>query len=281
MPWQEARLKIEFSKMSGAGNDFVCIDNRTGAIEDGSALARVLCDRRSGVGADGLLLLETSERADFKMMYFNADGSYGGMCGNGGRCIALFATKVKAATSDVRFEALDFVYSASVSEDYVNLMMKDPGPLSRIRRLKIGNRSIGYFFIDTGSPHVVIPIDFWSGRPRSLSAVRVEHLGRKIRHYDAFASEGVNVNFIQLSPNQSIHIRTYERGVEAETFACGTGSIAAAIVANKLWNLKAPITIIPRSSIPLVVEFEVEESKVRRVRLSGPARFTFSGSVDV
>jgi diaminopimelate epimerase len=274
-------MKIEFSKMSGAGNDFVCVDNRTSVISNGARLARVLCNRRSGVGADGLLLLEPSDRADFKMMYYNADGSFGGMCGNGGRCIAVFGMKQNAAKPRMQFEALDHVYDADVSEDRVTLTMKDVGPLSRKKMMKIRGNLLHYYFIDTGSPHVVIPLDFWGSTPRSLESVQVESIGRTIREHNSFAPDGTNVNFIKLSKDRTVHFRTYERGVEAETFACGTGSIAAAFVAHKIWKLNSPIQIIPRSSIPLLVEFRQVGQRYEKVRLTGPAIITFTGTVDV
>jgi diaminopimelate epimerase len=266
--------------MSGAGNDFIVIDNRSAMIIDGVALARKICDRHWGVGADGLLLLESSDKASYRMMYYNADGSYGGMCGNGGRCIAMFAFQKKIAGKDHKFEALGHIYAASIMAEDVSLNMRDPVSISKIRYLSIGKKKIAYQFIDTGSPHIIINIAEFS-KNGDLDRFDVMHWGKLLRWQKKFTPAGTNVNFMKKLESGAIQLRTFERGVEAETLACGTGSIATAIIASKKWKLRPPITIIPSSKIPLIVEFDLNGSNIQNVKLRGPAVITFAGNLDV
>jgi diaminopimelate epimerase len=274
-------MRLTFTKMSGAGNDFVVVDNRSGAIVDASGLARKLCDRRWGIGADGLLLLERSEKADYRMMYYNADGSYGGMCGNGGRCISRYAFEHGIATDTQKFEALDQIYHAVVDPDLVILSMLDPKNMKMNIVLPVGANDIRVHFVDTGSPHVVVPIAQFKKRFETLDAIPVMDIGRKIRNHKAFQPDGTNVNFVQKVDDNSLRIRTYERGVEAETLACGTGSIATAIVAARLWSLNSPVHVVPLSGVTLGVGFDVKDKVFSRITLTGEAKTTFSGEIDV
>ncbi len=273
-------MKIKFTKMSGAGNDFVVIDNRVRTIADGHALARIICDRRWGVGADGLLLVEKSDTAAYRMMYYNADGSYGGMCGNGGRCIASFTVRAGIAQQEHFFEALDYLYKAEVHETVVTLHMKDPQNLKKNIVLPVDGKKIKSYFIDTGSPQVVIPIESVIKRKPSLENLNVHGLGVKIRNHKKFSPAGTNVNFIQLIDDKRLKIRTYERGVESETLACGTGSVASAIVGNLLYGLKPPVEIIARSGSTLLVDFKKSGKHFSDVSLSGPAVVTFTGEFE-
>ena len=270
------QVKIWFTKMSGAGNDFVVIDNRSKQIRNGPRVARILCDRRWGVGADGLLLLQKSRIAGYRLMYFNADGSYGGMCGNGGRCIARYAVLNKIAPRNHCFEALDHVYAASVRGSVVGLTMRDPRGFRLKRNIRLRGQAIVMSEVDTGSPHVVVRCEAL-GRRKSLKSIDVMALGREIRYHSAFKPAGTNVNFIERGKGNSIRIRTYERGVEAETLACGTGSIASAIVASRLWEFKSPIVVVPESGKKLRVEFDDDGTKISNVRLVGPAAVSFYG----
>ena len=273
-------MKLEFQKMSGAGNDFIVADNRDGGIGDGSALARRICDRHWGVGADGLLLLEKSTVASYKMMYYNADGSYGGMCGNGGRCIASYAVAKGVAGSDHKFEALDHIYHAEVAENGVRLAMKDPSALRLGIMLPVAGKRIEGSFVDTGAPHMVV---FAKGVTRKgLEAVDVLALGRAIRTHRRFRPAGTNVNFIEIGSDKFVRMRTYERGVETETLACGTGSIAAAIVASKIAGIRTPITVVARSKSRLMVDFEVkEEGRITNITLTGPTERVFEGEFEI
>ena len=272
--------RIEFTKMSGAGNDFVVVDNRDGIVQDPDRFALVLCDRRSGIGADGLLLLERSPAADFGMKYYNADGSYGGMCGNGGRCISRFAFHKRIVTSpELRFEALDYVYGALIRSTGVELRMKPPAHLSLRIEIEISAGQLLVHFIDTGSPHCVILLDE-NKILGSLSSLNVSLLGKEIRTHRVFLPEGTNVNFLEMNPSSSFSIRTYERGVEAETLACGTGSVASAIIVAELKNVAAPISIGVQSGEKLMVNFKkATKGSYSDVSLSGSAHIIFDGRV--
>ncbi len=274
-------MRVNFTKMSGAGNDFVVVDNRDRKIKNGARFARELCDRRWGIGADGLLLLEKSRRADYRMMYYNADGSYGGMCGNGGRCIAWFAVNRRIAPAKHTLEALGGIYDAKVKGKSVVLKMKNPRGLAVKKEIQLRTRKLKIAFVDTGSPHVIVSVSDIGWKKNLLSSMDVVALGREIRHHRSFRPAGTNVNFVEPIGGKSIRIRTYERGVEDETLACGTGSIASALVASVLWNMKSPITVIPRSGRKLQVQFEHQGEKFRNVRLKGPAEVVFGGCVEV
>ncbi len=267
--------------MSGAGNDFVVIDNRKGIVKRRSAAARKLCDRRWGIGADGLLLLEKSKKASYRMMYFNADGSYGGMCGNGGRCIAKFAVDLGLVKADHSFEALNYLYRARVENEKVALWMKDPKDLQLNIVLRLSNRMVNTYYVDTGSPHVIIPLEELKGRGLKLQDVDIESLGREVRYHKRFLPRGTNVNLVEPMSENTIRIRTYERGVEAETLACGTGSIAAALIAHQLYGMKSPVNVEPKSGVRLAVAFEWSDDKYKSIRLTGPAVTTFIGEVDL
>lgn len=275
-------MKISFSKMSGAGNDFVIIDNRTEIIRDRAVIARQLCERKWGIGADGLLLLENSEKAAYRMMYYNADGSYGGMCGNGGRCIAKYAFENGVASANHEFEALGHNYSVSISKGSVRLGMIDPKSLESDILLPITSlwEPLRVFFIDTGSPHVVIPREEISDF-HNLEAIPLKSLGPEIRFHNRFSPNGTNVNVVELESDKSISVRTYERGVEAETLACGTGSVAAGIFAHSHWGINSPIRIIPRSKAKLSVAFEVDQNVYKNIFLTGPAIETFKGEIEI
>jgi diaminopimelate epimerase len=273
-------LKIEFTKMSGAGNDFIVIDNRSTTINDGVALAKKICDRHWSVGADGLLLLETSEKASYRMMYYNADGSYGGMCGNGGRCIAMFAYLKHIANLTHTFEALDYIYPVSIDSENISIHMKNPISLKLNQHLFINKKKISFHSIDTGAPHIVININEFS-KYKDFESFDVQRWGKKLRWHKKFSPAGTNVNFIKILEDNIVHLRTFERGVEAETLACGTGSVASAIIAYKKWYVNRPITVYPTSKVPLLINFDEVDKNIQNVKLVGPATITFTGSLDV
>lgn len=273
-------MKLSFTKMSGAGNDFVVIDNRAGFVRDGNELARRVCNRRWGIGADGLLLIEKSPVAAYKMMYYNADGSYGGMCGNGGRCISSYAAANSIAGTKHSFEALDHIYKAVVHGANVTLTMRDPKDMRMNLVLRTGASPLKGHFVDTGSPHVVVPISTSATRYGKFEEMPVTELGKKIRHHRLFEPEGTNVNFMQKDGSNALIMRTYERGVEAETLACGTGSIACAIIASRVWRMTPPITVIPPSGVKLVVDFKTNGLHYSNVRLTGEVKITFKGEID-
>jgi diaminopimelate epimerase len=263
--------EILFTKASGAGNDFIIIDNRDNCLPiDKTTLAQRLCSRHFGIGADGLLLIEPSSKAHFTMKYYNSDGSFGGMCGNGGRCISRYALIHGLASVEVFFEALDFIYRAEVSAQSVSLTMKDPTDLKYDVDVHVGQDTYRGIFVNTGSPHFVTFVD-------DVMRVPVEIHGRIIRLDPIFSPEGTNVNFVQVTGSNSIKIRTYERGVETETLACGTGSVASGILSHLLKGQQFPITVQVQSGESLKVSATVEANQIRSPKLEGSAHILFSG----
>ena len=263
--------EIVFTKASGAGNDFVIIDNRSNYLpEDKLSLAQFLCSRHFGIGADGVLLLENSSSAHFTMKYYNSDGSYGGMCGNGGRCLARYALLNGIAPTEMSFESLDFRYHAEVNGARVTLRMKDPTDFRSEDKLVSDEWSRESYFVNTGSPHVVCFVE-------DTERVPVEKLGRLIRGAPAFLPEGANVDFVSVAPNNSINVRTYERGVEGETLACGTGAVAAGVVAHLRKGLPFPVTVHVRSGESLLVDARMEDGNVKSPTLEGSAHILFTG----
>lgn len=277
--------KLSFVKMNGAGNDFVVLDNRTRQLAlDASAIAR-LCDRHRGVGADGVLLVEAADpdtRADFRMRYHNADGGEAEMCGNGARCFARYAGRLLAAGNGVprghlSFQTLAGTIRAHLNGDGVRLDLSRPVDGSDLDGLRLpdGRAFAQAYFLNTGVPHVVIPVD-------DVEAVDVQPVGRAIRHHARFAPQGTNANFIQAAGRDAIRLRTYERGVEGETLACGTGATAAALIHAELggWTGEGSIAVQVRSGDTLHVGFErTGPFQFRCVTLGGPADFVFSGEV--
>lgn len=267
-------MKLVFVKASGAGNDFVIIDHRRNAIpDDRSALARTLCHRHLGIGADGILYIEPSSRAQFRMNYYNADGTTGAMCGNGGRCAARYAALTGLAPAKMKFEAVDHIYDAEVNDEGVRLRVKNPSQFRPVKDLSVLDRKLNGYFINTGTPHFVSPVD-------DLKSLDVEGLGRAIRHHREFSPDGTNANFILVTPS-GLEQRTYERGVEAETLACGTGSVASAIVSAMTEGLSSPVSVKVRSGEVLRVYFDRTSAGFENVWLEGNAQMIFQGLAEV
>jgi diaminopimelate epimerase len=267
-------MELTFTKLNGAGNDFVGIDNRDGILGDAErgVLARFLCDRHFGVGADGIIVLASSNVAAVQMQYYNADGSAGGMCGNGGRCTAVFARHVGCTGDALGIEALGFVYRAEFTAHGVRLHMKNPTGIFRGIRMQTADGLHTVHAIDTGSPHIVRFVS-------DLNAVPVESTGRTLREHARFAPEGTNVNFVETLDTSLIAMRTYERGVEAETLACGTGSVASAVIAHLEYGLRPPIRVRTRSGEFLRVDFTSTGTAISNVVLEGPALISFQGKL--
>jgi diaminopimelate epimerase len=266
---------LRFTKMDGAGNDFILIDNRAGDVDlNRSQIAR-LCDRHRGIGADGVLLLENpSDHADFRMRYFNADGGEAEMCGNGARCFARFAQKMAGTEGKISFETPAGVISAQVAGDLVTLQMTEPADLRLSVPLSVASQKRMVHFINSGVPHVVVPV-------AQVGDVDVWGEGSAIRHHEAFSPKGANVNFVEKRGSDKIAVRTYERGVEDETLACGTGVVASALVFAITENAKAPITVIARGGDELRVGFERIGEQFGKVTLTGPAEFVFEGTIEI
>jgi len=266
---------LRFTKMNGAGNDFILIDNRAGDVHlDRSQIAH-LCDRHRGIGADGILLLEkATNHADFRMRYFNADGGEAEMCGNGARCFARFANQVAEAQTKISFETPAGVISAELVGDLVTLRMTKPNDLRLDIELPVANENKTVHFINSGVPHVVVSV------PR-IDDVDVRREGSAIRHHKMFSPKGANVNFIEKRGPKKVAVRTYERGVEDETLACGTGIVASALIFAATENTNGPITVIARGGDELQVSFEKSDNGFRDVTLTGPAEFVFEGTVEI
>lgn len=259
-----------FCKYHGAGNDFILIDNRSKAFNAKPEYVRFLCDRRFGVGADGLMLLENDDHSDFYMRFYNSDGYEGTMCGNGGRCIVAFAHKLGIAKSSATFNSPDGLHYAEISGSgstlTVNLKLND------VDEVNVGN---GYYFLNTGSPHYVQLIE-------SLETFDVVGEGRRIRHSRPFAPGGTNVNFAEIKGDE-ILIGTFERGVEDETLACGTGATATAIAVSIHTNSNSPQNAykVRAKGGNLKVSFEkIADGKYRNIWLEGPATFVFEGEIE-
>lgn len=263
-------MKIHFSKYQGTGNDFILLDNRGGAY---SSLQRsqveFLCDRRFGIGADGLILLEEKKGYDFGMRYFNSDGNVSSMCGNGGRCITDYANSLHLINGEARFEAIDGEHLALIRN-------RD----SMVVKLKMGDvksyEMIGDdVFLDTGSPHYIKFLD-------DVSGLDVVSEGRKIRNSGRFKAQGTNVNFVASIPG-GLRVRSYERGVEDETLSCGTGVTASVLAASVKGMLKSGTTEcdVESSGGKLKVYFNQHVSGFTDVWLEGPSTFVYSGEIDI
>jgi diaminopimelate epimerase len=269
---------LRFTKVTGAGNDFVLIDNRDRALRvDPSALARLLCSRNFGVGADGILLVLPSTVADFTMGYWNADGTTGGMCGNGGRCIAHYAYDRGIAGKEMRFEAFGYVYRAVITPEGVRLRMKPAGDIRQGIHLAREGQVFVADYVNLGVPHAVLFVN--DQQPNALASLDVPGMGRWVRNHQEFSPLGTNANFVRAIDQDSIEVRTYERGVEAETLACGTGSVASAFFHRIRSGGSGPVTILARSGIRLKVHLQgAGTDEITAPELEGPAYNVFDGN---
>ena len=266
---------LRFTKMDGAGNDFVLIDNRSGAHKFSSQQIAFLCDRHRGIGADGVLLVEVPEgKADFRMRYYNSDGGEVEMCGNGARCFTRFVNKIKGTSSDIRFETPAGIIQAQTEGELVKLAMSKPRDLVLRRTLDIGGVKLSTHSVHTGVPHVVTFVD-------DIESTPIRHWGSQIRYHPAFQPNGTNANFVKVIEPGKIAVRTYERGVEAETLACGTGVTAAGLIYAALNEAESPIRLLVRGGDWLEVGFRRAEAGFEDVTLKGPANFVFEGSIEI
>ncbi len=263
--------KLSFTKMSGSGNDFVIIDHRNGGIPEEyiDRFVKKVCARRTGVGADGLILVENSEVADFRWRFFNADGGEVEMCGNGGRCVARFALEKEIVDRDeLRFETLAGIINAKVSGEIVKVELTRPSDLRLNQKIDIETREYTYHFVNTGVPHVILIVE-------DIEEIDVEDVGAAVRYHQQFKPEGTNANFVKFVDRHNIIIRTYERGVEAETLACGTGSVAAVLVGVNLDILESPVSVKTRGGEILNVYVDGEWPP--RVYLEGKVKIVYDG----
>ncbi|MGV3697186.1 diaminopimelate epimerase [Flavobacterium sp.] len=261
-------MKTTFYKYQGTGNDFIFIDNRQNNFPKNDArLIEKLCDRRFGIGADGLILLENDKEADFRMVYYNSDGNQSSMCGNGGRCIVAFAKKLELISDETTFIATDGLHYAVLQDDgIVSLQMKD------VDEVKVEQE---YIFLNTGSPHHVVMVG-------DLEGYDVKANGAKIRYSDLYGKAGSNVNFVNQVSDGHFRLRTYERGVEDETLSCGTGATAAAIAMNVVGKTNSHEIKLDVEGGTLEVSFDKvnDGHKYINVFLKGPATFVFEGEIE-
>ncbi len=284
MNTQDIKYPIPFAKLSGTGNDFIIIDHREPFIPeaDQSEFARLVCRRRFSVGADGLILIENSETADFSWQFYNGDGSRAEMCGNGARCAARFAYEKNIAPAAMQFETTAGKIEAFVlngSGESIKIRLTAPEDLRLNIPLPIGRMDQTLHFINTGVPHTVILVN-------DAGMVPVADWGREIRYHERFQPAGTNANFTQVLPGDTLMVRTYERGVEGETMACGTGAVASALVVGLLEQANPPVTVITSGGEQLTIHFSIiGEGSDRHldldagIFLEGPAHSIYEGEM--
>ncbi|QHI39350.1 Diaminopimelate epimerase [Kordia antarctica] len=257
-------MQLSFYKYQGTGNDFVLIDNRQETFpKNDTKLVNHLCDRRFGVGADGLILLEHDAEHDFKMVYYNADGNESTMCGNGGRCMVAFANFLGVIQNETTFTAIDGKHYATIKDDIVHLQMQDVSTIELHEN---------YVFLDTGSPHHVT-------FKEEIDQFDIKKEGAEIRYGKPYFQEGANVNFVKKISNTEFRVRTYERGVEDETLSCGTGVTAVAIAMHHLKETTATEITLQVEGGTLQVSFERDETSYKNIFLKGTATYVFKGEI--
>ena len=272
-------MKLDFpipiTKMSGAGNDFIVIDHRSGFIPEPyqPQFTQLVCRHSFSVGADGLILIEDSPSEDFRWRFYNKDGSVAEMCGNGARCAARFAWRRGIAGRKMRFSTVAGVIEAELvgEQEHVRIGMTDPFDYRESILIPLGDSEKEVFFINTGVPHAVVFVE--------SDNAPVETWGRTLRYHEEFEPAGTNANFVKILEDGELLVRTYERGVEAETMACGTGVVAAAIVAARQGLAESPVDVTTTGGEQLVVQFALRGSSVADVHLQGPARIIYEAEL--
>jgi diaminopimelate epimerase len=269
-------MVLNFTKMNGAGNDFILIDNREQRLALTRAQVARLCDRHRGIGADGLFLLVpcASGRADWAWDFYNSDGSSAEMCGNGARCFARFVQRQTGAAGQTTFETGAGVITARLEGERVTVNLTEPKALRLDQRLPLSRGELTVHSLNTGVPHAVVFV------PDADQAL-VTQIGAEVRYHASFAPKGTNVNFVQVLGPGSIRVRTYERGVEGETLACGTGVTASALIASVVQNFASPVRVQVQGGDVLEVSFHRAGKAFTDVCLTGPAEFVFEGRIDV
>lgn len=258
-------MEHTFYKYQGTGNDFIIIDNRQGIFDKkDTKLVAKLCDRRFGIGADGLILLEDHDTVDFKMVYYNSDGNQSSMCGNGGRCIVAFANHLGLIGNETSFEAIDGLHQARIDNDRVALHMQDVVGLKDFE---------DHTVLDTGSPHYVCFSDI-------IDSLNIKEEGAKIRYSDSYAKDGININFVHKLSDTDFKVRTYERGVEDETFSCGTGVTAVALAMHHLGETRNDSVLLKTKGGDLEVTYQKTNEGYTNIWLIGATTFVFKGKVE-
>jgi diaminopimelate epimerase len=269
-------MVLEFTKMNGAGNDFVLIDNRAESLRLSREQIVALCDRHRGIGADGVILLKPSRsgKADWAWDFYNSDGSTGEMCGNGARCFGRFVQARTGQQTDFSFETEAGIITARFEGERVRVSLTEPAGLRLDEQLPLASGKVKVHSLNTGVPHAVLFV------PDADKAM-VLQLGSEIRRHPHFAPKGTNVNFVQVLAAGHIRVRTFERGVEGETLACGTGVTASALIASRVHGFSSPVKVQVQGGDELEVSFQDKNGGISDVQLSGPAQFVFEGKIAV
>ena len=275
--------EINFTKLTAAGNDFVLIDkNENPELKLNPDLIKGICDRRFGVGADGVLTIDDIEKCDFVMQYFNSDGSDGMLCGNGARAIIKYAECSGRITNDeTKFLFNNELFTGKLLADgLIKFNLNEPQNMKLNFHINLFEKNINVSFIDTGAHHVVVNISEFENEYKNLSSIPVVKFGKEIRNSEYFNPPGTNVNFISINDG-IVRIRTYERGVEDETLACGTGSVASAMISYMNNQVRPPVKLKTKSGEILIVDFNYKNEKFENVSLVGPAKIVFKGKYKI
>ncbi len=267
---------LHFTKMNGAGNDFVIINNLNLNCELGRKKIEYLCNRHRGIGADGFMAVEPPQsNGDYRMRYYNSDGTEAEMCGNGARCFARFVYNLQGQNSEtIKIETAAGIVTAKILDTEVEIILSDPFDLKLNIQIEINEQSQLIHFINTGVPHAVLLVD-------ELESINIKKTGSAIRHHPAFEPEGTNVNFQKIESSDTLTIRTYERGVEDETLACGTGMVANALIHDQLNHVNPPVFVNVKGGDLLKVSWQKEKNSYKNVTLTGPAETVFEGKINV
>jgi len=267
-------IHMPFWKMHGAGNDFILVDDRNLQFPDHNAPAiETLCRRRTGIGSEGFILIQPSTTAHFRMRFFNPDGHEADMCGNGARCVARLAHDLGVAEGTMIIETKAGTLSAQIQGDSVVLSLPEPTGYQSGQLISLpSGESISYTFLNTGVPHAVVLTD-------NIDSAPVADLGKAIRRHAAFEPDGTNVNFVSVEEMHRIRVRTYERGVEAETMACGTGIVASAVTAAMHTQAAPPISVLAASGDTLIVNFDLKNGTIHNITLTGPTVHVYSAEL--
>ncbi len=264
-----------FSKYHGSGNDFILIDDRSLEFPcPDKTLIKQLCHRKFGIGGDGLILLQLSSSADFKMRIFNSDGSEAEMCGNGLRCLVAFLHDLALMYEQCYVESMFGIHLCTFEDHVISIDLGKPKVSKIYNALKIHNRKINLHYLNTGVPQGVVFV-------KNLSQNGLMYLGKGIRHHSAFAPAGLNVNFAKIISPTEVGIRTFERGVESETMACGTGAAASALAARQRFGMTGTIKVSFLHAQPLTVQFHEQDSQIENIRMTGSAKKVFCGQIQL
>ena len=267
------KMNIPFWKMHGASNDFILVDDRNATFptHDHAWMSKI-GSRRTGVGCEGIILIQPSSTSDFRMRFFNPDGNEVDMCGNGARCVARLAHDIGIAPNRMAFDTASGIIHAETQGDNVLLEMTEPHSWNFDQPVTLNDQVYTRHFVDTGVPHVVIPVD-------DLEAIDVQTIGAMVRYHKDYEPNGANANFVQVTGSNSLDVRTYERGVENETLACGTGIVACALIGGRMGWVDSPVLVTPASGDVIEIKYDLTAGGATNVTMRGPAERVFEGTL--